>query len=157
MHDIKDLQNRDFAEGQCRTRAILKYGIKDGFQKWKEDGERFMQRSFLYSDAFPIINDGKIELDEWLEEMKVTSLFYHYWEPYQRLSGIIKFLKKLMKFYKKQRKKELKPYVKVFSMIIKAIEKEIIEQDAYCLNEGEEEEEEEEELEYKDEKTQIDT
>lgn len=155
MHDIPDLQMSDFEEGQCRTRAILKYGIKDGFQKWKEDGERFMQRSFIYSDTFPIINDGKIELDEWFNEIKVTILFLHYWETYERFHGIKKFINKLMKLYKKQRKDQLKPYIKKFSMMIKAIDALIIQEDAYCLNEDLEEEEEE--MEYKDEETQTGT
>lgn len=155
MYDIPEWQKSEFEESQCRARAILKYGIKDGFQKWKEDGERFMQRSFIYSDTFPIINDGKTELDEWLFEIKVTSLFLHYWETYERFFGIKKFVNKLMKLYKKQRKEHLKPYVKKFSMLIKAIDAEIKQEDAYCLNEGQEEEEEE--IEYKDEETQTDT
>lgn len=73
---------QDILEGQCRARAYINY-VRDGdFNKWKEDGERFLQTTFINNPAFPNINDGKIELEEWLQETKVINFFLMYWEPY---------------------------------------------------------------------------
>ena len=113
-----------------------------------------MQANFIHSPEFPIINDGKIELDEWLQEIKVTDCFYLSWEPYESYIGIMQFVKKLLRFYKKQKKAALKSYIKEFSNIIKNIQWVIIEQCPEWLVECNEEEEEE--IEYKDEGTQTD-
>ena len=143
---------QDILEGQCRLRAYINYVREGNFNKWKEDGERFLQKNFINSPTFPIINDGKIELDEWLQETKVINFFYLYWEPIDSLFGIKKFFTKLMRLYKKQRKEKLKSYINEFSEIIKCLQ--------YVIRENYEvwsidEEEEEKEADYKDEETQT--
>lgn len=143
---------QDILEGQCRLRAYINYVREGNFNKWKEDGERFLQTNFIHSSTFPIINDGKIELDEWLQETKVINFFYLYWEPIDSLFGIKKFFTKLMRLYKKQRKEKLKSYINEFSEIIKCLQYEIRENyDVWSIDE----EEEEKEADYKDEETQT--
>lgn len=68
--------------GVCRGTVLKKYGKEDegGFEKWEEDSKRFIEESFVNSQMFPVINDGKIELDEWVEGTIATVIFLNHWD-----------------------------------------------------------------------------
>ena len=65
------------------------------FDKWKKDGERFLNEDFLKGAMFPYLNDGRPELLEWIEGSFQTRLFSYHWYYELRMTEGLEFLKQM--------------------------------------------------------------
>lgn len=112
--------------GVCRGTVLKKYGKEDegGFEKWEEDSKRFIEESFVNSPTFPLILDGKIELDEWVEGTKGTIVFLNHWGLLTRWEKAKQVIKKMLDIYKKHDDKKHQHYVYKFVMILATLEEE---------------------------------
>lgn len=112
--------------GVCRGTVLNKYGKEDegGFEKWEEDSKRFIEESFINSPMFPLIHDGKIELDEWVEGTSATAVFLDHWGLYTRLEKAKQVIKKMLDIYMKHDDEKHQHYVYKFSMVLATIEEE---------------------------------
>lgn len=109
----------------CRGTALNKYGkVDEGYEKWEEDSKRFIEESFVNSQMFPVINDGKIELDEWVEGTIATGIFLNHWDLYTRMERVKQVIKKMLDIYMKHDDEKHRHYVHRFAMILATIEEE---------------------------------
>jgi hypothetical protein len=74
-----------------------------GFDKWKNDGKRFMTDEFITSyintGVPPELKDGRPELDEWFKHTLRSSVFAGDWDDVTRNSGAGSFLNTMKEFY----------------------------------------------------------
>ena len=73
---FRDQSERLNWEGKCIEIVMKEYDSEnDSINKWKKDGERFLKEDFIYSPAFPYLNDGRPELLEWLQGTYSSGIF----------------------------------------------------------------------------------
>lgn len=96
----------NYWHAKCRALAFSEYCKDDeeSFEKWKSDGSRFMQKSFLEDGTLPLLNDGRPELIEWLTGTMSIG-FANKWGNYNRLLKSIQFLRSMRDEFEKRMKK----------------------------------------------------
>lgn len=60
---FQNQEERDAWICRCHIMVVSEYRTPDSFNKLKSDGERFLCRDFVSSSSFPILNDGRPELE----------------------------------------------------------------------------------------------
>lgn len=81
------------------------------YDKWKVDSRRFLDPSFLDYVTFPLLNDGRQELYEWLEGIYITDVFYDIWDDMNRFCAM-KFVKSMRtEFYKRMNTNDYKTQI----------------------------------------------
>lgn len=92
---------------KCRGLVISEYGRGgiESFEKWKKDGLRFMQKSFIEDETFPLLNDGRPELAEWLRGTESTDCFLGHWGDNIRFYGAREFLESMESAFSERMRK----------------------------------------------------
>ena len=65
---FKDSAQRAPWDNKCQQIVMKEYcSTEDGdFEKWKKDGERFLEEDFFDGASFPFLNDNRHELFDWI-------------------------------------------------------------------------------------------
>ena len=79
---FKDSIERAKWDKKCQEMAMKEYcSTEDGsFDKWKKDGERFLEEDFIDGQSFPFLKDGRPELFEWIHGTLITRTFLDKWD-----------------------------------------------------------------------------
>ena len=100
--NFKTLEEMQTWNSNCRElfhREYIPY-TKKAFDKWKEDGNRFLEPSFFEKRTFPLLNDGRPEIDEWLEGNFLTSVLLDEWPTEIRYNEVKEYLENMNKIYR---------------------------------------------------------
>ena len=114
---FKDSIERGKWDKKCQEMVMKEYcSTEDGsFDKWKKDGERFLEEDFIDSPSFPFLNDGRPELFELINGTFMTQTFQYTWDIYSRLISAYDFL---LYMYHVYTKKEKSCFVKEITTIL---------------------------------------
>lgn len=98
---FKDNKEREEFIIQCEGIIMKEYGARSitSFEKWRKDGERFLNEEFMNGPSFPFLNDGRLEFVEWLMGTLLTSVLYMIWDDEYRLVDAFRFIESMITAY----------------------------------------------------------
>lgn len=81
---FKDSAERAQWDNKCRQIVMKEYCSTEDFnyEKWKKDGERFLEEDFIDGASFPFLNDGRPELFEWANGTNIICTSLDIWYDY---------------------------------------------------------------------------
>lgn len=91
---FKDSVEKALWDSKCAELVKKEYFSNEEFlwEKWKNDGERFLKEDFIDGPSFPFLNDGRPELFEWINGTFLTHTSEVIWEEFIRLDFAYDFL-----------------------------------------------------------------